>query len=533
LVRQGVPGRLKRRADTSGPENAWRRAAAALGEVLPVERLHSRAWERIVETPLGEVVGVACSGGADSVALVLLLWIHLPKKRGDLRVLHFDHALRGAESDADAAFVRALARRLGLRCVSETWMRSGAAAKTSEVSEAAARDARMGFFRQVLGASGGRTLVLGHQMDDVAETMLMRLGRGSGAGGLAAPRPVQSHRDGITRVRPLLRIRAAELREALRAAGAHWREDASNATDRYLRNRVRRAVIPIWKEAAEGDVVRGCAAAREQLEEDDDALEAWLHRLLGERADACASGDFRILRGEAAALARRAVQAWVQWHGLAEVLAVESVRRLVRVVQDGTALRLAAGTGRFVVVESGRIELVEKRVSRASDAPSVGWSPCELPLGKTARNPSGDFVTARRIRASARLIGRLERGEVDPSREALLALPAEPKPCFSLRSRRPGDRYRMLGSAGRKLLQDALVDRKVPRELRDRLPVCTLDGAIVWVPGLPPAADFAIQRGAKTVVQLTYRRAGANVAASTPHQILSCPNPRNESHARP
>lgn len=244
-------------------------AAGALAEVIPSTALHPAVRVWAVSCGRGSTWNVALSGGADSVALLLLLWVHWPDRRGRLRALHFDHRLRGSASAADARFCSRLCRELRIPLVVGKWRRARGAA----VSEASARAARMKFF-----ARFGRVLWFGHQQDDVAENILMRLARGSGLGGLAAPRPVQRFAGGRVHLRPLLGLRKADLQSALKRVGLAWREDASNAEDVFFRNRVRLRVLPAWIRAAGRDAIAGAARSRELLEEDDLALEEWTDR---------------------------------------------------------------------------------------------------------------------------------------------------------------------------------------------------------------------------------------------------------------
>src|SRR5687767_12477458 len=158
---------------------------------------------------------VAFSGGPDSLALLLLVWAHWPERRRQLRVLHFNHRLRGAESRADVIFCRRVAKALGVSFIAGAWTGAHAGA-----SEAEARSARMAFLEK-----HARVVWLGHQQDDIAETMLMRIARGSGTAGLAAPRPVQILPRGRVHLRPLLGWKKDEIVSALREAGVEWRED--------------------------------------------------------------------------------------------------------------------------------------------------------------------------------------------------------------------------------------------------------------------------------------------------------------------
>lgn len=468
--------------------------------------MHPRAAEVIRGLGEGEPLAIACSGGADSVALLLAVWANFPERRKTLEVMHFNHRLRGVASDEDEAFVRSLARALGVPVKVGRWNRPKSA---PPVSEAAARGARMAFFAEMMAKAGARTLATGHQLDDVAETMLMRLARGSGAGGLCAPRPVQSMADGTRRIRPLLNVRSEEVRSVLRSAGASWREDDSNATDLFFRNRVRRLVIPSLEAASPTEAVTGFAASRALLEEDDEALDVWLREVLGSD-DWVDKGDLSRLRGRPAALARRAVHAWLRARGLSESLGKSSVNGLVAAVTGGADLQINAGSKHAVFAKDG--QLAHAATSTGSAGPAPTWCSRKFAVGDEVFNAFGDSITMRKLRVTRRLLDRLEAGSVDVRTTAFVAPGDDWSGVFGLRTREPGDRMRPLGAPGRAKLQDLLVNRKVPRELRDRLPVIMVGKrTVVWVPGLPPADEFAVQRDSKTVVQLTYTRASTNI----------------------
>ena len=175
-------------------------------------------------------VGVAVSGGADSVVLLHLLH----RLQYNVVVLHVNHQLRGAESDEDERFVRALAAKLGVPVeVKHCPVSSGNL-------EQAARDGRRSFFLGSIRNLGLEKVALGHSRSDQAETVLYRFLRGSGLTGLAGMRPVTV--DGL--IRPLLTSGRDEIRDWARAEGIPWREDASNASDTFARNRLRNETIP-------------------------------------------------------------------------------------------------------------------------------------------------------------------------------------------------------------------------------------------------------------------------------------------------
>ena len=300
---------------------------------------------------------VAFSGGADSLALLLLFWAEGPGRWGrDFVALHFNHRLRGRAADADEKFCAQVCAALGVMFVAGRWRGSHPGA-----SEAEARAARFKFFEREMTRRKIRLLWLGHQQDDIAETMLMRLARGSGTAGLAAPRPAQAMPGGRWHLRPLLTLKKAEIVAALRTAGATWREDETNAQGDFFRNRIRRGVLPAWERAAQRDALAGAALARELLEEDDTALEAWLGQIQPLAADG--SLHLKKLAGQPRALVRRALHRWLLAQPRAGDLARQGFVALLAAVERGTATRHSLGREGFAVIRSGvlRFERVGKR----------------------------------------------------------------------------------------------------------------------------------------------------------------------------
>ncbi|MBW8782089.1 MAG: tRNA lysidine(34) synthetase TilS [Verrucomicrobia bacterium] len=335
---------MLRQSPSSWPEIALKLAAA-----MPLERLHpsALAWVRDGGLASGRRWAAAFSGGADSLALLLLLWAHWPERRDRLVALHFNHRLRGRAAAADAAFCRRVCAGLGITLVAGSWETAFKGA-----SEAEARTARFSFFQRELARRRITALWFGHQQDDIAETFFMRLARGSGTAGLAAPRPVQKMPAGRVHLRPLLTLTKKQVMDSLRQAGAVWREDASNESGDYFRNRIRRDVLPAWRTAAEArNALAGAALSRELLEEDDVALEAWLDAL----APLTASGqmDVRGLAGKPRALLRRALHRWLGAQRAPGDLSRQGFEVLLAAVTRGAATRFSLGTSGFAVIRKG------------------------------------------------------------------------------------------------------------------------------------------------------------------------------------
>jgi tRNA(Ile)-lysidine synthase len=344
--------------------DGWASAAARVAAWIPRQRLQPSVVNWADERPPGERWAVALSGGSDSVALLLLLWAHWPARRGRLCAFHFDHRLRGAESTADARFCAGLCATLGVPLVTGRWK-----GRHRPRGEAEARGARFSFFEAEMAARRIRVLWLGHQLDDIAETMLMRLARGSGAGGLAAPRAIHAiipAREGgkpRVHVRPLLTLKKEEIAGALREAGAPWREDSSNAKGVHFRNRIRGDVIPRWLRAAGRDALAGAALSRELLEEDELAIEAWVDALepIGEDRSLGVSR----LAGLPRAVVRRALHRWLLIQPRAAALSRQGFNTLLCAVERGTPVRHSLGSHGFAVIRKGRLrfEAMRKRTT--------------------------------------------------------------------------------------------------------------------------------------------------------------------------
>jgi tRNA(Ile)-lysidine synthase len=249
-----------------------------------------------------ERVGVACSGGRDSVVLLTAVAGVLGRRGIPVRAVHVHHGLRGAASDADAALVRRTARQLGLPCsVQRAPVSSGSGL------EARAREARYAAFTCVARRHDLTALFLAHHADDQAETVIMRVLRGAGARGLRgipASRPLS---DECRVLRPLLALRRADLEAAAAESGLEWRDDRSNGDRRFLRNRVRHDVLPALRRGHDRalSISRRAEAAYQALQS---ASRLLVRRIVRLRTPVFAALDARALRALPDALAFHVVE---------------------------------------------------------------------------------------------------------------------------------------------------------------------------------------------------------------------------------
>jgi tRNA(Ile)-lysidine synthase len=454
-----------------------------------------RFVERQQLWPPGARVVAAVSGGGDSVALFHLLRELAAGGHVVLAgVAHLNHQLR-PEAERDEGFCRALADAAGVPCdIGRVDVAALAAARRQSV-EVAGRDARYAFFERVRVSRAAHAVAVAHTRDDQAETVLMRLLRGTGTRGLRGALP---SRGGM--VRPLLSCGRDELRAYLAARGAAWLEDATNADPALLRNRIRHDLLPRLVRDYQPGAARVLARTAELASEDDAYLTAAAH----DEAAVIASKDARgwmvgttPLLGLPPAIGRRVVQLVLRAAGAIRAVRLADVDRVLAVCRSAQAARCQVAG---VAVERFSTDAV--LFIRDAGTARQPLAPRTLVVPGYVEVP--ECGAGWRLRAD----GPIKKGSApQPSRHRILLDAALGPGPFTVRGRLPGDRLRPLGLGGSKSLQDLFVDRKVPRGERDRTPV-VLDaaGRIVWVVGLALDEAAAAGESADDVVVLNIER---------------------------
>jgi tRNA(Ile)-lysidine synthase len=466
----------------------------------------------------GDRVGVAVSGGADSVALLLLLLESREKLGIVLSVVHFNHRLRGKASDADEKFVGKLAakHRLEFHCASAD---VAAKAKKERANlEDAARRARYDYFRALADSGACTHIAVAHTADDQAETVLAHILRGTGLAGLSAIHPVAG-----PVIRPLLRIRRAELRAYLRRKKQTWREDATNRDTKRMRARIRQKLLPLLEKQFQPNIVEHLATLAELAREDEAFLEALaeermasdvqrhngatriaLKDLFKTAAGKALNTDFvgdtestesaelrkRTRKPEnSVALSKRLIRRLVgstkKQSGQLSAGHVEAVLCLARQGQTGSGLPLPGG----VEVRKERDALVFRPVSKATDS-----RPCEFSYTLDLSRGSQE-VPVPKLRCVFRftLIDWPAKTADTNSRETVLDRERLRSPLV-LRNWRPGDRFRPSGHQSAHKLKRLLSEKRISRWEREGWPVLTSGGILAWARGFPAAAEFAASR---------------------------------------
>lgn len=416
-----------------------------------------RALEDLGLSPLGRTLVCALSGGADSVALTDAL-AGLAKRNGFVLVAaHLDHGLRPASAD-DAAFCAELCARLGVRLVSARADVRGRARSERASLEEAARTERYAFLRRVKDDVAAAAIAVAHTQDDQAETLLMRLLRGSGGAGLAAMRVGSGDV-----VRPLLGVSRADVLAHLLARGLPWREDETNRDIAFTRNRVRHELIPYLERHFNPRLRRALARTAELLAAEQELLES-LAPAPPLEADGSVTLPVSELQEAPEALSRLRVRKAIETTGGLRGVAEVHVERILRLAcrPDGSGRRLSLPGGRAATISFDRL-----RIGPRPGEPRRYAFPLSVP-GRVEL-PGGLALVAEPA----------ERRAVSDE-GAVVGLPEGP---LEVRTRRPGDRVRVRGRA--QSLKRYLIARRVPADQRGRLPLVARGRDVLWMPDQP------------------------------------------------
>jgi len=422
----------------------------------------------------GQRVGVAVSGGADSVFLLHALRELGPRWNLGLSVVHVEHGIRGAESLTDAEFVARLAAGFGLPFHLH---KTDVPAFGGNLEEAA-RNARQSFFKDLIAAGTVERIATGHTRSDQAETVLFRILRGSGLTGLAGILPIT--REGL--VRPLLEIDRSEIESWLRGRGITWREDQTNQDRSYARNRLRHEILPLLRESfnPQLDVALSHLAI---LARDEESY--WASELRPQspapdpQSQVIAVSE---LAGVPPALARRRIR-----HAIETVsgnhVDFAHVERVLEMAQ------LQGGHDRF---QAPSLDICRSfdwiRISRQPEKRTQGFClPLQVPGsmelgGCSARITLQVLEKSGATQPCGTVVNELDWQRFCTDRGA---------PSLELRNWRPGDQYRRVGRAKPEKIKHYFQDDRIPLWERKNWPIITYNETILWARRFGVAAEFA------------------------------------------
>jgi tRNA(Ile)-lysidine synthase len=439
----------------------------------------------------GDRVGVAVSGGADSVFLLHALHALRPRWDLQLTVLHLDHRLRGEESRGDADFVRELAAQLGLPAHIRECDVAGLKRSSGDNLEQTARNARRQYYREFL--CEGDRVATGHTRSDQAETVLFRFLRGSGTAGLAGVRPLTSDRI----VRPLIDIERSDVEQYLRDAGIRWREDASNTSRDFARNRIRHELLPLLIAGWNPALVSNLAHTAQWAQAEESYWEAEIDRVAAERLTVRppavlfqAKEIGKLPKAVARRLVRRALEVA---KGDLRGICFEHVERILEIA--------AAEVG------DGRLEVPGLDVWRSFDWIRIA-PPSEEALDfRLAALAPGRFVLPDGSAVRLELIESSGEYNCVYNREVAVLDWDEGRGSLQLRSWKFGDRYHPRGRASGEKLKDLFQEARVPIWERRNWPILTMREEIVWARRFGPALNYAATPASRAVLKIWDERA--------------------------
>lgn len=434
------------------------------------------------------------SGGPDSIALLHLL-NRLREDLGfGLYAGHLNHMFRGEEADADAGLVENLAGEWQIPLINQKINVPEYIRQHRLSPEQGAREVRYRFFEEAAAGVGAGKVALGHHADDQAETVLLNLIRGAGITGLSGIPPV---RQGLY-IRPLLKLRRSQIEQYCRTFGLPYRVDSSNLQPVYLRNRIRLELIPLLENKYNPAMVDSLNRLAEIARDEDGYLEAVSLNVFEKVVKSCETGKIIISLEKLApypiALKRRVIRiACRRLAGYDALPSFEQLGKALEIIGDKTGQgKVEWPAGVVLVKRYGFLEMIKNRV-----VPQVPFYQYVLEVpGKTPVPETGACIEAVVLDASR--VGdprRFRRDETVLDLEKLTGT-------LTVRRRKQGDVFIPLGMKGKIKLKKFFIDRKVPGEEREQIPIVTCGNDIVWVAGFQPGDPWKVTDQTRTCLYL-------------------------------
>lgn len=432
----------------------------------------------------GETVVVGVSGGVDSMTLLHLLGRFVKKSAGKLVMAHLHHGLRGDEADRDEAFLRNVAKKTNLPLLSRRMNVKRMAAADKLNLHDAARKARYNFFNDVLKEVGGDRIAVGHNADDQAETVMMRIIRGTGIKGLAAIPPERG-----TIIRPLIDLTRDEITSYAVEHGIGYVEDSSNRDTGYMRNRLRHELMPILKKynpavCRELNLLSSMARDMDYFISNEAAREFnRLVRAIGPENDF--SLDVTAFNQLPSSLKGKVI-----FLGLERISGsqagfysshIKNIEALISDGRSGLTVNLPGKISAFI--EYGKVVF-----TRSHSENRLQYSYNLNVSGETIIPEAGIKLSAEKIDFYYDMINSSGRNVI------YIDMRKIPSP-LKVRNFRDGDRIRLRGMKGRKKVKDFFIDEKIPRRIRKNVPILVSGDEIQWIVGYRDGGSLLADMG--------------------------------------
>lgn len=455
----------------------------------------------------GDKVIVAVSGGPDSISLLHLLHSVKEELHISLVVAHINHCLRGDESDKDEVYVKEICKKLKVECFVRRADIHSIAEKNGVSCETAGREVRYEFFSELLKEIKADKVALAHNANDQAETVLMRIMRGTGMEGLVGIKPV---RDKVF-IRPLINIKRSEIEEYCLENNLRPRIDKSNMENIYSRNKVRLELIPYIQENFNRDIISTINRLSSTIDKDNQYLEEIANK---KSEEFCKRVDEKIIICEKAfyepeAIITRIIRmAIIKLLGNINNFEKSHIYDVINIQANSTGKRVTLPGGVVATNNYKDIHLSSRTnpknltfnsehvLKSDSDIKTKGYN---LNFEEKLINI---YIKDYNIKIEGKLINKEEIVKVKNGN--LTECFDYDKICgdISIRHRREGDRFTPLGMSGSKKLKDLFIDLKIPKDKRDNIPLICFGEDIAWIVGYRIGEKFKISKQSKNILEI-------------------------------
>ncbi len=437
----------------------------------------------------GTKVLISVSGGPDSICLLELFSLFHEKLQIGIVAFHLNHKLRGEEANQDALFVKNICQKKKIQFILEEVEIEKFCQENKLSVQDGARKVRYQLLRETANEVGAERIALGHNLDDLAETILINILRGTGLTGLVSLKPKR----GII-IRPLLNVERTEIESYLQEQKIGYRFDSSNIERKYKRNYIRQEVVPKLIEL-NPSFLKNCWRLFEVLAQEEELLSKQAKCELEKQGNF--DGDYLFISVEVLKVLEKPIFNRV-------------IREAIRKVKGdlmGVELKHILLIRELVELENGASLNLPGEIIVFKKYDQIGFGPFEEPFSEIKpiklNCPGENYIQEFDLQIECQKVSRQEIKYGDPQ-IAYLDFNKVNIPLY-IRNRLPGDRFIPLGMEGTKKIQDLFVDLKIPKHQRDMIPIITDKNDIVWVVGLRVSEKVKIEEGTKDILKIECR----------------------------
>ena len=442
-----------------------------------------------------DTIIVGLSGGADSVCLLTIMsWL---KDKCDINVkaVHINHGIRGMAADQDESFAKSLCHELDIPFVSYKKDIPGICAKTHETEEECGRRIRYEVFNEELSRLDSGKIAVAHHMNDQVETVLFRMARGTGVKGIAGMKPLNG-----SIIRPLLCLSRQEILEYLKDKGIDYCEDATNNELEYSRNYIRKVVVPDIEKVNDEAVKHICSLA-EEVQSVMSYMDCKVEEILENARKACSSHiqvkgySAKILWEQDSILRSYAIRKLIENEGLSlKDIHREHIEAIENILKNTESKEVCLPRGAKILVENGILSICNgAKMQVCSDYVE------DINEDSTVYLPSNGVIRSR-------ILNDFNIEDVPRNAYTKWFDYDKIQSGLVVRNRREDDEMVINSAGNRKKLSDYMINEKIPKSIRNEIPVIANGSQVIWVVGYRITETGKVTQDTKRVIEITYER---------------------------